>query len=131
MPIENGLQVNSGIFTANTVLKLAQYGQFSRKMTGLTAGVGKGFAVYEGNAGTVGLNGAAALLTASNYDRYGSVSNSNLSYGLSLGAVYSYSITKNISVSADAKFQSYFIKYPTFSGDEKILSAALSLIGQF
>jgi hypothetical protein len=131
MPTDAGIQVNAGIFTANTVMKLAQYGEFSRKMSGLTAGVGKGFAIYDGKSGTIGFNGAVALLNAKNVDRYGSASNANLSFGLSIGAVYNYPLNRNFSISADAKYQSYFIKYAAFSGDERILSAALSIIGQF
>lgn len=131
MPTDDGIQVNAGIFTANTVMKLAQYGEFSRKMSGLTAGAGRGFAIYEGKSGTIGFNGAVALLNAKNTDRYGIVSNANLSYGLSIGAVYNYPLNRTFSISADAKYQSYFIKYSAFSGDERILSAALSVIGQF
>ena len=131
MPLDNGMQGNAGLFTADTVFKLSQYGQFSQKMTGITAGAGKGFPLDGGKSGVLGVNGALALLNASSSDRYGNVSSSNLSYGLSVGAAYNYPINKNISVSADAKLQSYLIKYSTFSGDERILSTAVSLIGQF
>jgi hypothetical protein len=131
MPLDNGMQGNAGIFTAETVFKLAQFGQFSQKMTGITAGIGKGFPINQGMSGTVGVNGAGALLNATNTDRFGNSSGSDLSYGLSAGAAYNYMFNKNFGFSADAKFQSYFIKYSSFSGDEKILSLALSLIGQF
>lgn len=131
MPTEGGTQINAGIFTANTVMKLAQYGEFSGKMSGLTAGAGRGFAIYEGTLGTIGFNGAVALLNAKYVDWLGNVSSANLSYGLSIGAVYNYSLNRTFSISADAKYQSYFIKYAAFSGDERILSAALSVIGQF
>ena len=131
MPLENGMQGNVGLFTADTVFKLSQYGQFSQKMTGITGGAGMGFPLDGGKSGVVGVNGALALLNASNTSANGNVSSSNLSYGLSVGAAYNYPINKNVSVSADAKFQSYLIKYSTFSGDERILSTALSLIGQF
>ena len=129
--IENSIQLNTGIFTADTVFNLAQYGQFSQKMVGLTAGAGKGFLIDEGRAGSIGVSGTVALLNAKNSDRFGVVTNSNLSYGLSLGAVYNYAITKNISVLADGKFQTYLITYPGFSGDERILSSSLSLLAQF
>lgn len=131
MPFDNGMQGNAGIFTAETTFKLAQFGQFSQKMTGLAAGAGKGITLNEGSSGTLGFNGALALLNASSVDRYGYANNSNLSYGLSLGAIYNYMLNKNIGVSADAKFQSYFIKYSSFSGDERIISAGLSLTAQF
>ena len=129
--IENSVQINTGIFTADTVFNLAQYGQFSQKMIGLTAGAGKGFLIDEGRAGSIGVSGTVALLNAKNSDRFGVVTNSNLSYGLSLGAIYNYALTKNLSVLADAKFQTYLITYPGFSGDERILSSSLSLVAQF
>lgn len=131
MPTERGLQINAGIFNADTNFNLAQYGQFSQKIMGLTAGVGKGVLLDEGRSGSFGLSATLALLKASNTDRFGTEFNSNLAYGLSLGALYSYVLTQNLSVTADAKFQSYFIKYATFSGDERILSSTLSLTGQF
>ena len=127
--LEDGMQVNAGIFASNTVLKLGQLGQFSRKMTGFTAGVGKGFAIGEGSS--IGINGAVALLSGSNRDRFGAVQNSKLGYGLSLGAVYTYTVSKNFSVSVDAKYQEYFIKYSTFTGNEVMLSTALTAITQF
>lgn len=130
-PTESGMQINAGLFTGDTELRLAQFGQFSQKTTGITAGAGRGYPIEEGRLGTVGLSGAVAFLNAKNADRFGTVSNSNLSYGLSIGAVYSYALGKNISVSADAKYQAYFINYSTFSGDEKIQSYSVSLIGQF
>jgi len=128
---ENGTQVNGGIFAADTVLSMAQLGQFSQKILGLTAGAGKGFLIDDGRSGLIGISGAFALLNATNKDRYGVSVNSNLSYGISLGAVYNYPLTKSVSVLADGKFQTYFIKYPTFSGDERILSGTLSLLAQF
>lgn len=131
MPLEYGLQGNAGLFTANTTYKLAQFGQFSQKMTGLTAGVGKGFPLNEGKSGAVGVNGAVALLNATHTNALGNSLSSNLSYGISMGATYNYMYTKNIGVSADAKFQSYFIKYSALSGDERILSTSVSLVGQF
>lgn len=130
-PTQNGIQLNTGIFTSDTIFNLAQYGQFSQKIMGLSAGAGKSFLIEEGSAGSIGVSGAVALLNAKNTDRFGVVTNSNLSYGVSLGAVYGYALTKSLSVVADAKFQTYFIKYPTFSGDERILSTSLSLLGQF
>ena len=130
-PLENGMQGNVGLFTADTQFDLAQFGQFSQKMTGLTAGIGKGVAVDEGRLGTIGIIGAVALLTATNKDRFGTSSTADLSYGISAGASYNYMLSKNIGVSADAKLQSYFIKYATFSGDERIISTTVSLIGQF
>lgn len=134
MPLNNGMQGNAGLFLTETNFGFSQpglSGQFSQKMQGLSAGAGKGFALIEGNAGSVGLNGALALLNASYTDKSGNTSSSNLSYGLSLGAAYNYALNKTISFSADTKYQSYFIKYSTFSGDERILSASISLIGQF
>ncbi len=130
-PTESGVQLNTGIFTSDTVFNLAQYGQFSQKIIGLTAGAGKGFLIDEGRNGSIGLSATFALLNAKNSDRFGVVTNSNLSYGLSLGAVYNYVLTKSVSLLADAKFQSYLIKYPTFSGDERILSSSLSFLAQF
>lgn len=130
-PTENGTQLNIGIFTASTVFNLEQNGQFSQIMSGLTTGAGKGFLIDEGRSGTIGVSGTLALLNAKNTDRFGLVSNSNLSFGVSLGTVYSFPLSKSVSVLADAKFQTYFIKYPTFSGDERILSTSLSLLGQF
>jgi len=130
-PTENGVQLNTGIFTADTVFNLAQYGQFSQQMIGLTAGTGKGFLIDDGRAGSIGVSTTLALLNAKNSDRFGVVTNSNLSYGLSLGAVYNYALTRSVSILADAKFQTYLIKYPTFSGDERILSTSLSLLAQF
>lgn len=131
MPTEKGLQINAGIFNADTTFNLAQYGQFSQKIMGLTAGVGKGVALDEGRSGSFGLSATVALLKASNTDRFGTEFNSNLAYGFSFGALYNYVLTQNLSIAADAKFQTYFIKYATFSGDERILSSSLSLIGQF
>jgi hypothetical protein len=128
---ENGTQLNAGIFSAETVLNLSQFGQFSQKIMGLTAGAGKGFLIEDGRAGSIGVSGAFALLNAINKDNTGVSVNSYPSYGISLGAAYTYSLTKNVSVLADGKFQTYFIKYPTFSGDERILSGALSLLAQF
>jgi len=132
-PLENGMQGNIGVFTAETVLNFATLGQgqFSQKMTGLTAGMGKGIPVEEGRLGTIGINGAVALLNASNTDYQGKSATSNFAYGISAGASYNYMFHKNIGVSADAKFQSYFIKYSGYSGDERILSTSVSLIGQF
>lgn len=130
-PTDSGMQINAGLFTGDTELKLAQFGQFSQKTTGLTAGIGRGYPVEEGRLGTVGLSGAVAFLNAKNSDRFGVTSDSKLSYGLSVGAVYSYALGKNISVSADAKYQQYAITYSTFTGDEKIQSYSVSLIGQF
>lgn len=134
MPLKNGLQGNAGLFFNETNFgfnQLGQTGQFSQKMQGLSAGIGKGIALAEGNAGSVGLNGGLALLNASYSDKSGVVSSSNLSYGISLGAAYNYVLNKTISLSADAKYQSYFIKYSNFSADERILSTSVSLIGQF
>jgi len=131
MTMEDGVQLNAGYFNADTIFKLAQYGQYSQKISGLTAGVGKGAQINEGKSGSVGVSAVVALIDATNTDRFGVATNSDLSYGASLGAVYSYPINKNMSVSVDAKFQTYFISYTTFSGDEKILSSAVSLIGQF
>lgn len=130
-PLENGMQGNVGLFTADTQFDLAQYGQFSQKMTGLTAGMGKGIPLDEGRSGAIGVNGAGALLTATSTDRFGSSSTANLAYGISAGVSYNYMFTKNIGFSADAKFQSYFIKYSSFSGDERILSTTVALIGQY
>lgn len=130
-PTENGTQLNMGIFTANTVFKLALFGQFSQKISGLTTGAGKGFLIDEGRAGSIGVSGTFALLNAINTDSAGVAANSNLSYGVSLATVYSYPLSRSVSVLADAKFQTYFIKYSTFSGDERILSGSLSLSGQF
>jgi hypothetical protein len=131
MPFDNGLQGNAGLFTSNTVFKLAQFGQFSQTITGVSAGIGKGIAINEGKLGTLGFSGAFALLGASNTDRYGTTVSSNLSYGLSLGTVFNYMIDKNFGISADVKFQSYVIKYANFAGDERILSAGVALIAQF
>ena len=41
MPFEYGLQGNAGLFTSNTVFKLAQFGQFSQSISGDSAGIGK------------------------------------------------------------------------------------------
>ena len=131
MPLDNGFQGNAGIFTAETIFKLNQFGQFSQKMQGLTTGIGKGLPINEGKSGALGLNAAFALLKATSGDRFGGEATSNIAFGLSIGATYSYMLRPNLGVSADTKFQSYFIKYSTFSGDERIISAALSLIGQF
>lgn len=135
MPIKDGIQGNVGLFTINTIFKLAQFGQISQRMNGLTAGAGKAFPIEEGKMGVVGLNGAVAFLGANNSDRFGVVSRSNPSYGISFGATYNYTIDKDVSISADAKYQSYFINYVTFAGDlsgnERILSTAVSLIAQF
>lgn len=73
----------------------------------------------------VGFVSSFALAEEGGVRAAGNVSSYNLSYGLSFGAAYNYPINKNISVSADAKFQSYFIKYSTFSGDERILSTTV------
>lgn len=136
MPLTNDLQGNAGLFTTESTFGFTPTGQFpsgqfSQKIRGISAGIGKGFALEEGSAGNLGLNGGLALLNASYTDKTGNSSSANLSYGISLGAAYNYMVNKTISISADAKFQSYFIKYATFSGDERILSAAVSLIGQF
>lgn len=131
MPLENGLQVNAGVFTADTVAKLPQAGQIVQKLNGISAGVGKGFPINEGKSGAISLNGGFALLNGSHIDQLGGVTASSLAYGLSVGAAYNYPLHKNLSVAVDTKLQSYFIRYATFSGDERILSAALSLIGQF
>lgn len=131
MPVDNGIQASAGLFTAKTTLKLGTYGEFSQKMTGVTAGAGKAFPIDEGRLGVAGLNGAVAVLTASNTDRFGNVANSNLSFGLSVGAAYNYVINKYLSAAADAKFQSYMIRYPTFSGNEQIFAMSVSLIARF
>lgn len=131
MPLEDRIQVNAGIFKAKTELNLAQWGQFSQKMTGVTAGAGIAYPINEGASGVAGLNAGAALLTASNTDRFGIVSNSDLSFGLSIGAAYNYPLNKYLSFAADAKLQSYMIKYPTFSGNEQILATSVSLIARF
>ena len=131
MPLDNGMQGNAGIFTADTVFKLAQFGQFSQTVMGLTAGVGKGVLIEGDKLGSVAVNGAFALLKATSTDTNGSSKYSNLSYGLSFGGAYSYPINKYLRVSADGKFQSFFIRYSNFSGDERILSLTGSLIGRF
>ena len=131
MPLENGLQGNAGVFTAETIFNLAPNGSTSQKMQGLTAGIGKGLPFNEGKTGSLGVNAAFALLQAKNTDVTGASTTSNISYGLSIGASYNYMFKPYLGVSADTKFQSYFIKYSTFSGDERIISASLSLVGQF
>ena len=130
-PLENGMQGNVGLFNNETVFNLDTLGQLSQKMTGLTAGMGKGIPLDEGRSGAIGINGAAALLTATNTAANGVTSSSNLAYGISAGVSYNYMFTKNIGFSADAKFQSYFIKYSSFSGDERILSTTVALVGQY
>lgn len=131
MPLENGLQGNAGVFTTETNFSLAQFGSVLQKMQGLTAGIGKGIPFNEGKTGSLGVNGAFALLQAKSTDGVGLTTTSNLSYGLSFGASYNYMFKPYLGISADTKFQSYFIKYSTFSGDERIISASLSLVGQF
>lgn len=131
MPLENGLQVNAGVFTADTVTKLPQAGQIVQKLNGISSGIGKAFPINEGKSGVFSLNGGFALLNGSHFDQQGIVVASSLAYGLSVGGAYNYPLNKNFSVAVDTKLQSYFIRYATFSGDERILSAALSLIGQF
>ena len=131
MPLENGLQVNAGVFTADTTSKLPQSGQITQKLNGISTGVGKAFPIKEGKSGAFSLNGGFALLNGSLIDKFGGVTASSLAYGLSVGGAYSYALNKNLSVAVDTKLQSYFIRYATFSGDERILSASLSLIGQY
>jgi len=130
-PLENGMQGNVGLFTADTQFDLGSFGQSSQKMMGVTSGVGKGLAIDEGRSGTIGLNGAVALLKATNTTYTGKSSDSNLAYGFSAGASYNYMFNKMITFSADAKFQTYFISYSGFSGDERIISTSASVIGQF
>jgi len=130
-PLANGLQANAGIFKSDTIYDIGTLGDFSQKITGLTAGLGKGFLIEEGRAGSFGLSGAFALLNAVNKNWLGASENSNISYGVSVGAVYNYAISRGLNISADTKFQTYFITYPTFSGDERIFSTSLSLVGQF
>ena len=130
MPLDGGMLGNAGIFNAETTNKVASSAA-SQKIIGVSVGIGKGFLIEGGKSGVVGVNGGVALLNATNTSLSGVSSSSNLSYGLSVGATYNYVINKTWSVSADGKFQSYLIKYSSFSGDERIISLAASLIGQF
>ena len=138
MPLDSGLQVNGGFFTAETNMELAPdinsiiapYDKQTQSMMGFTGGVGHGLELAGGRYGVLAVNGALALLVA-NTNRGGTQTNSSLAYGLSFGALYGYSFKPVLSTTIDTKYQAYFINYPGFSGNEKILSLNLSLIAKF
>jgi hypothetical protein len=130
-PFNSGIQGTVGLFSNKTELSRNLGGEISQKTVGVSGGVGKGFAIDEGKLGVIAVSGGVALVKGTYDDILSSSRNSKTSLGFSAATAYSYVLSKNLSASVDAKFQTYFLRYTGFAADETLASLALSLNGQF
>ena len=90
---------------------------------GLIMGGGASFPVAGGRAGSVGVNAGIGFMGATWKDSTGWSSKAKMAFGGSIGASYTFPISRNFGVAADYKYQSYSYKFndaaPYFTVSEK------------